>query len=96
MSKVYIDADFKCHVSEAPSRILVEVPEFDGMCDAYIEGFRYVPKGETWVRDDGEVFEGEMLSAFVDTSELDAAQQQHERQLLAEYSEALRTVGVKV
>jgi hypothetical protein len=95
MSKVYIDSDFKCHVTEAPGLILVEVPEFDWMCDAYIEGFRYVPKGETWVRDDGEVFEGEMLSAFVDTSELDVAQQQHERQLLAEYAEALKVVGVK-
>lgn len=94
MSKVYIDADFKCHVTEAPGLIPVEVPEFDGMCDTYIEGFRYVPKGETWVRDDGEVFEGEMLSAFVDTSELGDAQMQYEKALIAIYEQSLTTMGV--
>ncbi len=34
---------------------------FDGMCDEVIEGYRYVPKGETWEVEDGMRFEGELI-----------------------------------
>jgi hypothetical protein len=74
----------------------VETEHFDGKCDAFVEGYRFVPAGETWTRPDGVVFEGEMISPWKDYDELDNAQREYERQLLAEYGEALKTVGVTV
>lgn len=55
-----------------------ETDFFDGKCAAYIEGYRFVPRGETWVREDGEVFHGEMIAPAEDYSALAKAQAQHE------------------
>jgi hypothetical protein len=62
---------------------------FDGKCDAYIEGYRFVPNGETWTHPDGTVFRGEMITPWKPFDELDLAQREHERQLLAEYEAEL-------
>lgn len=96
MRTVYYDSDFKCHVSNDGTMTAFETDFFDGKCDFFIEGYRYVPKGESWTRSDGEVFHGEMISPWKDYSELDNTQREHERQLLAEYTEALKVVGVTV
>lgn len=96
MRTIYIDSAFKCHVSNADGMTAIETNFFDGKCDTFIEGYRFVPSGETWVRDDGVVFRGEMITPWKPYSELDAAQREYERQLLSEYAEALRTVGVNV
>lgn len=63
----------------------VETDFFDDKCDAYIEGYRFVPNGESWTRDDGVVFHGEMISPWKDFVELDAEQREYERQQLEEY-----------
>jgi hypothetical protein len=84
--KIYIDDDFKCHNTN-PDGIFREVEDefFDGKCPVFIEGYRLKPEGETWVREDGEVFTGgKMITPWKDFDELDAAQRQYERQLLAE------------
>ena len=94
--KIYIDSEFKCHVADDGTMTAVEVPFFDGKCDAFIEGYRFVPNGESWEREDGEIFEGEMIAPWKDYNELDAAQREYEKQLLAEYTEALKIVGVSV
>lgn len=94
--KIYIDNDYKCHSSNNGTMREFEVPFFDGKCAEYIVGFRYVPAGETWTRKDGEVFKGEMICAWKPYNELDELQRKHERQLLAEYAEALKVVGVDV
>lgn len=96
MKTIYLDSDFKCHIVNDGTMMPIETDVFDGKCDAFIEGYRYVPAGETWIRSDGEVFEGEMISPWKDYAELDAAQREHEQKLLVEYTEALKTVGVKV
>lgn len=96
MRIIYIDSEFKCHVDNDGTMIAVETDYFDGKCDAYIEGYRFVLEGESWTRPDGEVFYGEMIAPWKDYSELDAAQREYERRLLAEYIEALKVVGVKV
>ena len=95
--KIYIDNDFKCHVSN-PDGIYtaVETDFFDGKCPAYIEGYRYIPAGATWTRPDGVTFAGEMIAPWRDWRTLDAAQREYERQLIAEYTEALGIVGVSV
>lgn len=89
MKKIYIDSDFKCHVTNADNLTAVETDAFDGKCDAYIEGYRFVPAGETWVREDGVEFSGEMISPWKPFDELDAAQRECEREQLADAENAL-------
>lgn len=89
MRTIYIDSDFKCHVSNDGTMAEVQTGFFDGKCDAFIEGYRFVPDGEIWTRSDGEVFHGEMIAPWKDFSELDAAQREYERNLLEEYEAAL-------
>lgn len=86
---VYIDSDFKCHTEPAEDRTAVETEAFDGRCKAFIEGYRFVPAGQSWARDDGVVFNGEMLSPWVDSRELETVQAEHERHQLALTQEAL-------
>lgn len=79
--KIYIDNDFKCHVSNPDNTYTaVETTAFDGKCDSYIEGYRFVPAGESWTRQDGVVFTGEMIAPWRDWQALDAAQRAYERE----------------
>ena len=61
---IYIDNDYKCHVSPGEGLTAVETDAFDGKCRQYIEGYRFVPADETWTREDGEVFHGEMIAPW--------------------------------
>ena len=90
---IYIDSDFKCHISNPEGRYTaVETTAFDGKCAAYIEGYRFVPAGEVWARPDGVVFQGEMISPWMDWRELDAAQREYEREQLAAYEQTLSEI----
>ena len=70
----------------------VETDAFDGKCDTYIEGYRFVPSGETWTREDGETFTGEMISPWRPWAELDAAQREYEREQIAQHESALSEI----
>ena len=72
--------------------ISVETAAFDGKCDTYIEGYRFVPSGKTWVREDGVEFAGEMIAPWKPWQVLEEAQREYERQLVAEYEAALREI----
>ena len=89
---IYIDSDFKCHVSDYGTLTAVETDFFDGKCSSYIEGYRFVPAGSVWTREDGAVFAGEMVAPWKDWRALDAAQRAYERQLIAEYEQALSEI----
>lgn len=78
--QIYIDADFKCYTAPREGLATVETAFFDGMCAAYIEGYRYVPAGQTWTREDGTVFTGEMTSPWKPWEELDAVQREYEQE----------------
>lgn len=78
MRTIYIDEECKCHVTDDGSMRAVETAFFDGKCDEFIEGYRYIPAGETWTREDGEVFSGEMISPWQDYNMLALAQSQYE------------------
>lgn len=93
--KVYIDKDFMCHTEPSVDREEYEIPFFDGKCRKFIESHRFVPENRVWKRNDGKVFEGEMLTYGRDSREADLAQAEYEKQLLAEYAEALAVLGVK-
>lgn len=77
---IYIDADYKCHTASGNNLTAVETTAFDSKCTAYIEGYRFVPSGSTWVRSDGSVFQGEMVAPWKPWDELDAAQREYERE----------------
>lgn len=79
--KIYIDNDYMCHAQGGEGLREFELPDFEGKCAAFIEGYRYVPQGESWTRADGEVFTGEMISPAVDSRILEAYQRQYEAML---------------
>jgi hypothetical protein len=93
--KFYIDTDFKCHIDN-PDGAFREFhdPFFDGKCQTFVEGYRYVPDGESWTRSDGVVFYGETIFPWKDYAELDAAQREYERELIADMQNALKKLGV--
>ena len=96
MMKIYIDSDYKCHTSDGGAMTAVEVEFFDGKCKAFIEGYRFIPEGETWIREDGVAFTGEMIAPWKDYNILMAYQEQYEA-MLAEQQDmqtALETLGV--
>lgn len=88
---IYIDSDFKCHSANADGLTEVETAFFDGKAPEVVEGYRYVPAGSVWVRDDGAEFLGEMVSPWKPWDELDAVQREYEREqynnLLTQLSE---------
>lgn len=63
---VYLDSDFRCHLTDDGSMRPVEDAFFDGKCAAFIEGYRYVPEGEVWTRADGVQFRGLMVAPAKD------------------------------
>ena len=96
---IYIDSDFKCHATTADGLTAVETDYFDGKCQAYIEGYRFVPAGASWTRPDGVTFQGEMVSPWKLWRELDSAQRAYEQEQLesltaqnAEYEAALSEI----
>lgn len=91
---IYIDSDYKCYTSEADGRRAVETNFFDGKCAEWIESFRFVPDGETWTREDGEVFKGEMVTPWKDLSEAYPAQTAYLERQNAQYEAALSEIEV--
>lgn len=81
MKHIYIDEDCKCHAENDGKMLEVQTDFFDGKCQTFIEGYRFVPDGQTWTREDGVVFTGEMIAPWKPYSELDQAQREYEREL---------------
>ena len=75
---IYIDSDYRCHLTKVNGMRAIEIDFFDGKCAAFIEGYRYVPSGENWTRDDGAIFHGPMVTPIVDYAPLAKAQTQYE------------------
>ena len=91
---IYIDSDYKCYVSDAEGRRAVETNFFDGKCPEWIESYRFVPDGETWTREDGEEFRGEMVTPWKDLSEAYTAQTAYLERQNAQYEAALSEIEV--
>ena len=67
---IYIDVEFKCHTTNPDGAFReIETSFFDGKCDTFIEGYRFVPDGETWTRSNGTIFHGEIISLWKDYNE---------------------------
>ena len=63
---IYIDNDYKCHLENDGLMTEIETDFFEGKCRKFIESYRFVPVGQTWTREDGENFTGEMVSPLRD------------------------------
>ena len=87
MKTIYIDYDFKCHVNNDNNMTSIETDFFDNKCDAFIEGFRYIPDGEAWIREDGSIIYGEMISAWEDRDKLNKIQLEYEKSILSQLEE---------
>lgn len=68
--KIYIDKDFICHTTMAEGREEQECSFFDKKSKRFIEGYRYIPNGRTWTREDGAKFYGEMITPIEDSKML--------------------------
>lgn len=94
--KIYIDKEYHCHTSNPDGAFReIETDFFDGKCATLIEGYRFIPNGDSWI-DNGVQLFGEMIAPWKDYNELDAAQREYERQRLTEYTEYLKILGVSV
>lgn len=78
MRTVYLDDEFKCHVTDDGTMTAVSTDFFDGKCDNFVEGYRLIPGGHCWCRPDGIVFHGEMIAPWKDCRILQACQEQYE------------------
>ena len=67
---IYLDSDFKCYTDYADGRQTIETDFFDGKSREYIEGYRYVPDGQTWTRSDGVEFHGLMVAPAIDYKQI--------------------------
>jgi hypothetical protein len=67
---IYLDSDFRCYTDYADGRQTVETDFFDGKSREYIEGYRYVPDGQTWTRSDGTQFTGLMVAPAIDYKQI--------------------------
>ena len=82
MRTIYIDSEYRCHTTNLDGAYReFDVSFFYGNCDTFIQGYRYVPSGESWTRPDGVVFTGEMITPFAPYDQLAAAQAQYEADL---------------
>ena len=91
---IYIDSDYKCHVSAAEGRRAIEVNDFNGKCPEWIESYRFVPEGETWTREDGEELRGERAAPGKDLSEAYTAQTAYLERQNKQYEAALAEIEV--
>ena len=89
---IYIDSDYKCYVSSAEGRRAIETDAFNGKCAEWIESYRFVPEDETWTREDGEEFRGEMIAPWKDLGEAYAAQTAYVAAQNTQYEAALTEI----
>lgn len=89
---IYIDSDYKCYVSASDGRRAIEVNDFNGKCPEWIESYRYVPAGETWVEPNGVMFHGEMVAPWKDLGEAYTAQTAYVTAQNAQYEAALTAI----
>lgn len=93
--RIYIDSEYKCHASQGDGLTAVDTEFFDGKCRQFIEGYRFVPAGETWIREDGLAFAGGMIAPWRDyeiLSEFQEAAQEEQDRATAEMAALIEEV----
>ncbi len=93
---IYIDNEYRCHADYAEDRRAFEVEVLEGRSPKAIECYRYVPEGEEWAREDGQLFSGPMLSLWTDPLTEAEHQTEYDRQLIEDMQQALEIMEVTV
>ena len=84
--KIYVDSERHCRTTNKDGTFReVETDFFDGRCNTFIEGYCY---------DDSKEYVA--IYPWKPYSELDAAQREYEKQLLADYKAACERMGIVV
>ena len=91
----YIDKEYKCYVTNNIDYRLMEDAFFDNKCKEFVEVYRYIPEGESWVDEDGNEYQGCMVSPWTDPGEAIVTQHNHEIQLLNRLIEELKQTSSK-
>lgn len=96
MKTIYIDSEFKCHVTDDGTMTSVSTDFFDGKCDNFIEGYRCIPEGNFWIREDGTVIHGLAIFPWRNYEVLQAYQEQYEAMAaeMADMQDALNLLEV--
>ena len=74
MRTIYVDSNFKCHVTNDGTMTPIETDYFENKCDAYVEGYCY---------ENGKIY------PWKPSSELETAQEEYESARLADAENAL-------
>lgn len=64
MRIIYLDSEYRCFIDPEENLTPIETDIFDDRSPAYIQSSRYIPKGKKWIRSDGEIFTGPMVSLW--------------------------------
>lgn len=93
---VYLDKNYICHASDDGSMRPAETAFFDGKCPEFIEGYRWIPDGESWTNEDGVTFHGDCMMLVKDWALMQRFQAQHDADMAAsaDMMEALNILGV--
>lgn len=93
---IYIDSEYKCHVSPGEGLTSVETDAFNGKCRQFIEGYRFVPAGARLIMPDGSFFRGEMVAPWMPYEILADLQALYEEEQAkqADMAAALEILGV--
>ena len=86
MKTIYLDSNFCCHLFLKEPYLTIETSVFDNKCQTYIEGYRFVPMGYTWIDSNGEEFHGQMVSPFINYNILKSAQEQYDNDQISYWS----------
>lgn len=92
--KIYLDSEFRCFTEAAEGLVEAETPFFDGKCKTFIEGYRFIPSGQTWTRADGKEFIGEAAFPVASYEELRRAQEAYLEETVEDMKNALEVLGV--
>lgn len=92
---IYIDSDYKCHAADSGGLRPVETDFFEGKCPGFIEGYRFIPAGESWTSPGGTTFWGPAASPWKNYQLLAAIQQGYEESMAAAaaaYAEGVNSI----
>jgi hypothetical protein len=90
---IYLDENYRAHIEQDAETTRMPWADvhgfFAGKCDAFIEGYRVVPEGQTWARQDGTEFAGLMIAPVENPAALQAMQAEVDRETIAELDQAV-------
>ena len=90
---IYLDENFMAHPEQDTETTRVPWADgngfFAGKCGAFIEGYRVVPGGRTWTRQDGAEFAGLMIAPMENPAALQAMQAEADGVTIAELDQAV-------